>query len=264
MNDSSHFYDIHGNAVFEVPNKSKGGMRGTTLKDAKKMALLPSVTTYFKCLHKKSLVDWQLRQVAWAATTLPRKDKEDDEAFIARIVVDAFEQVQDAADKGSLIHGCLENHFQGKPYDPSIKPYVDLVDEWAKKHKVEWLDHELRLVNTKYGYAGTTDALAIIDGKRTLIDYKTRKSRPEYKMTPWSTEPMQLAAYANCPGMEIEQAVNIFISSTEMGRLEDAWYPKEQLDEEFEAFKHLIKVWSHFNGYCAAEEAAKQELALAS
>jgi len=35
MKDTGHYYDIKGKAVFEVPNKSKGGMRPTTLRDAK-------------------------------------------------------------------------------------------------------------------------------------------------------------------------------------------------------------------------------------
>jgi len=35
MKESGHYYAKDGTAVFEVPNKSKGGMRPTTLRDAK-------------------------------------------------------------------------------------------------------------------------------------------------------------------------------------------------------------------------------------
>ncbi len=36
MKDTGHYYDKNGKAVFEVPNKSKGGMRPTTLRDCRK------------------------------------------------------------------------------------------------------------------------------------------------------------------------------------------------------------------------------------
>jgi len=36
MKESGHYYAADGTAVFEVPNKSKGGMRPTTLRDCKK------------------------------------------------------------------------------------------------------------------------------------------------------------------------------------------------------------------------------------
>ena len=55
MKESGHYYDLTGKAVFEVPNKSKGGMRHTTLRDAKSLGLLPSVTTIFKCLAAPEL-----------------------------------------------------------------------------------------------------------------------------------------------------------------------------------------------------------------
>ena len=180
MNESGHWYDINGNAVFQVPNKSKGGMRNTTLKDAKSLHLFPSVTTIFKCMASPELDRWKQQQVLLASLTLPRTEDESDEEYCSRIIKDAFKQVEDAADLGTQIHKALENHFQGEAYDPVMEEYVSPVKKWVEHNRVKFLKHELRLVNPEVGYAGTTDALIEKDGVLHVLDYKSRKTKPEY------------------------------------------------------------------------------------
>ena len=247
MNEGGHYYDREGNAVFEVPNKSKGGMRPTTLKDCKALNLIPSVTTVMKVLGAPELDRWKQQQVLMASLTLPRKPEESDEAYCARIMEDAFAQVEKAADLGTEIHAALENHFQGLPYDPKMESYVSPVKEWVAKHNVKFLKHELRLVNQELGYAGTTDALIEADGILHVLDYKSRKTKPEYKITPYNKEPMQIAAYANIVGAP--RGVNLYISTTEPGRIGEAWYDEDTISKEFDAFKLVVKLWQHINKY---------------
>lgn len=249
MNESGHFYDLKGNAVFEVPNKSKGGMRPTTISDAKKLGLLPSVTTIFKALAKPELDRWKQVQVLTASMTLPRLKDESDDSFMARVMEDAFVQVDDAADLGTRIHAAIEDFFQGKPYDKSLEKYILPVKKWALDSGVKFLSHEVRVVNPIEGYAGTTDAVISAIGREGvgILDFKTRKSKPNYPMKPWSTEPMQIAAYGAMKNASF--GVNVFISSTEEGRVEASWYDAYQMTREFEAFKHVCHVWRHFNSY---------------
>jgi hypothetical protein len=70
-------------------------------------------------------------------------------------------------------------------------------------------------------------------------------------MKPWQKEPMQIAAYGYAKRKEydIQYGANVFLSRTEIGRLEDAWYQKDQLDKEMEAFRSVVKIWQHFSGY---------------
>ena len=59
MKKSAHWYSAAGQACHEVPNKSKPGTsRPTTLRDARTMKLLPSVTTILGLLDKPQLTDW--------------------------------------------------------------------------------------------------------------------------------------------------------------------------------------------------------------
>lgn len=172
MKESGHYYAADGTAVFEVPNKSKGGMRPTTLRDAKSQGLLPSVTTIMKVLAAPELDRWKQQQVLLASLTLPRNSEESDEDYCSRIIEDAFRQVQDAADLGTNIHKALEQHFQGDFYDQAMEEYIAPVKKWAEHNRIKFLKHELRLVNKEIGYAGTTDALIEKDGVLYVLDFK--------------------------------------------------------------------------------------------
>jgi hypothetical protein len=247
MKESGHYYAADGTAVFEVPNKSKGGMRPTTLRDCKSLGLMPSVTTIMKVLASPELDRWKQQQVLLASLTLPRNSEESDEDYCSRIIEDAFRQVQDAADLGTNIHKALEQHFQGDFYDQAMEEYIAPVKKWAEHNRVKFLKHELRLVNKEIGYAGTTDALIEKDGVLYVLDFKSRKTKPDFDIKPWSKEPMQIAAYAKIVGAP--RGVNVYISTTEPGRIGEAWYDEATLTSEYEAFTHVVALWQHANKY---------------
>jgi hypothetical protein len=128
-----------------------------------------------------------------------------------------------------------------------MEAYVAPVKKWVSENKIKFIKHELRLVNPIVGYAGTTDALIEKDGVLHILDYKSRKTKPDMKITPWSKEPMQISAYAQIA--EARRGVNLYISTTEPGRIGEAWYDETTIDKEFEAFKCVCKLWQHMNNY---------------
>lgn len=171
IKESGHWYDKDGEARHTILS-AKGEPRPTTLRDAKKFGWYPSVTTVMKVLAAPELDRWKQQQVLMASLTLPRNPDETDEVYCARIIEDAFQQVSDAADLGTEIHKALELYFQNQPYQPEMEAYVAPVRDWVAKNNVKFLKHELRLVNTEVGYAGTTDALVEINGELHILDYK--------------------------------------------------------------------------------------------
>jgi hypothetical protein len=243
---AGHWYDRDGNARHTVMGKN-GKERKTTLRDARKDNLYPSVTTVMRVLAAPELDRWKQQQVLLASLTLPRHGGESDDDYCSRIMQDAFQQVDDAADLGTRIHAAFENCFQGLPYSPEMETYISPIKEWAEKHKVKFLKHELRLVNAELGYAGTTDALVEVDGTLHVLDLKSRKTKPDYDIKPWSKEPIQIAAYANI--VNAPRGVNLYISTTEPGRIGEAFYDEETLAKEFDAFKHVVALWQHANNY---------------
>lgn len=245
----SHWYNRAGEAVFEVP-KVKGGMRKTTLADARKMGLYPSVTTVLGVLDKPQLTDWKLEQVSLACFNCPPTGGEPFDAYHEHILKAAFEQVSDAADLGTAIHGALESHFKGQPVEAGMDAYVEPVARLIEREGIQFNEHELRLVNAAFGYAGTTDAVVSKGYKQGILDFKSRKTKPGVPCTPWESEPMQIAAYGMAKFGHIpEIGANVYISTTEKGRAEIVWYNYEELSKAWTAFDGLLAAWQYLKGY---------------
>lgn len=261
MSEGSHWYRRDGSACFEVPNKSKAGTRPVRITDARELGLFPSVTTVLSILDKPQLTDWKFRQITRAsfnahAANAPLADYE---SYHSAIIDSAFQQVEDAADLGTAIHKALECHFRGESYSPALSVYVDAVDAWLSENRVEILESELRLTSVSHGFAGTTDAVFQIErpeyapSSYGILDFKSRKTVPGKPVTPYDTQPMQIAAYdiARFGDRPTSDRIgcNLFISTTEPGRVEACWYDHLQLLKEWEALAHAMALWRHFKDY---------------
>ena len=75
-------------------------MRPTTLRDARKLGLLPSVTNVLGVINKPELVEWKMTQAVLAALTLPRLEGEGEDAFAKRVVEQGKDVVEDAREGG--------------------------------------------------------------------------------------------------------------------------------------------------------------------
>ena len=86
---------------------------------------------------------------------------------------------EEAATKGSLTHSYIEQYIKGEkpdlPDDENVASAINAFLDWEKKHKVKWLATEQIVYSKKYGYVGLLDALAVIDRKTVLVDFKTSK-----------------------------------------------------------------------------------------
>jgi len=245
----SHWYNKAGEAVFEVP-KVKGGMRKTTIADARKMGLYPSVTTVLGILDKPQLGDWKLEQMALAAFNSPANGSEPFEVYHQHLLTKAFEQVSDAADLGTAIHAALESHFKGQPIEAGMDTYVEPVARLIEREGISFNEHELRLVNAQVGYAGTTDAVITKEDKMGILDFKSRKTKPGQPCTPWETEPLQIAAYGVAKfGHVPEIGANVYISTTEKGRVEICWHSYEDLAEAWKTFQSCVQIWQYLKSY---------------
>ena len=101
--EQGHWYTKDGEPCYEV-EAAKGGMRATTLRDARKMDLVPSVTTILKVMSNQGLNVWLKNNLLMAAATLPRLDGESADDWIKRVEADSKEQSQAAASLGTSIH----------------------------------------------------------------------------------------------------------------------------------------------------------------
>ena len=216
--EASHWYDAQGRARHSVPNKSKPGtMRNTTLRDARKENLRPSVTNVLgSVLANKQLQDWKMTQVLMAALTLPRLDNETLDDFAARAVKDAQEHVENAANFGTTLHRYIESYLVSgaSMADAECQPYMDRVIEWMTNNVEECLYAEGTVVGN--GYAGTVDFVGRIKGRGLgILDFKTRKrSKWSGKIEAYEKDCSQLAAYRDAmPELDIQFVANLLINS---------------------------------------------------
>lgn len=109
-----------------------------------------------------------------------------------------------AAEKGTAVHNAAEMwaKFKIEDIEPEYRGYFDAFLEWWNINDPKVVGSEVRLYHKIMRYAGTADLIAWIDGKLTLIDYKTTSKLIEMNCG------VQLEAYAKAlasHGINIQQ-----------------------------------------------------------
>lgn len=103
-----------------------------------------------------------------------------------------WEDRDQAANKGTAVHGYAEQLLAGHEVDPPeylighVDSYIDWVNTWQPQDSIL----EFVCGSRKHQYMGTGDLIATLaDGRRWLLDYKTNRSGPFQEVA------LQLAAY---------------------------------------------------------------------
>ena len=101
--DSTHWYTCHGTPLHTVKG-ANGEYRPTTLRDAKKWRVLPSVTNIIGIIQKEGISQWKMNHCVEAALTLPRRPGEDLGAFAQRVAEEAEQAMSKSAEFGTEFH----------------------------------------------------------------------------------------------------------------------------------------------------------------
>jgi hypothetical protein len=189
--------------------------------------LLPGVTTVLGLLAKPALIHW-----SWS---------------LGMKGIDYRKARDEAADIGSIAHYLILTDL--KNIKPNLSDYAQVdIDKaynamksyyaWRKMNDVQPIEVECSLISEKWGYGGTFDLLAKVNGVDTLIDFKTSNSL-------YSEYSTQIGAYYEL----IRENRNIKV----VGKLirinkanNDDFEVKtvEQIEKQFELFKYLLRVYN--------------------
>jgi hypothetical protein len=234
--ESNHWYAKDGAPMYTVTAKN-GEQRSTTLRDAKKMGLLPSVTTIMKAAASPGLEAWKLNQMMLAALTLPRAEGEGEESFIKRIQADSKEHARKAAERGTQIHTAIEQFFDGQ-INANDLPYLEPVYKAVNDTFGNLMWAVEKSFATESGFAGKVD-IHSRDGEGVVADFKTKEFTSETleKVAGFDENVMQLAAYRHGLKLPNARCANIFVSVTEPGLV----VVKEWTQEE------LVRGWAMFD-----------------
>lgn len=186
------------------------GHGGSGYKHPLDGSVVPGVTTVLKKLDKPAIVQWAVDNTAAFAVAnidaLLSRTEEQGYGFLRwywkrdALAGDASDirnysqgVLNDAAELGTLVHDWIAADHGACPYpnvDGAPAYFWEMVNEWDKfkqEHEIVPILTEETFWSHSYGYAGTADALWMIDGVPTLLDVKTSRNT-------WDEHYMQLAA----------------------------------------------------------------------
>ncbi|CAB5220082.1 hypothetical protein UFOVP239_47 [uncultured Caudovirales phage] len=245
--ESVHWYRQDGAPQYTVKAKN-GTDRSTTLKDARTMNLVPSVTTILKISAKPGLEAWKLEQMLLAALTLPKRAEETEKEFINRVVADSKETGKQAAERGTRIHESIEKWFTGNQkveHREISKAFAETISSHFKTPEDQPWQVE-RAFASGLGYGGKIDLYCepdMVAQTGIVIDAKTKEFGPDDSIAAYDEHLMQLAAYRYGLGLNHARCANVFASVTYPGLIKVVEWPEEDLKRGWEMFQCLLKFW---------------------
>lgn len=233
--ENGHWYDKDGNPAYTVIGKN-GKERPTTLRDARKLGLVPSVTTIIGCVAAPALTNWKIDQAILSCLTLSREENETEKEYLDRIKADAQEQARKAAERGTQIHALVQEGFENKLFTKDENQYY-----WSALHtvnqecgNVKWTCEEPFAVER---YGGKCD----LYNEQYLLDIKTT-DKPIADLKLWESHYMQLAAYRDGLVLPYVKCGILWINSiTAESRL--VWADEKELEKGWKMFSALLDFW---------------------
>lgn len=273
----SHWYTKNGQAMHKVPGKTVAE-RDTTITDARKMGLLPSVSGITKVWANLGLDRWKQNATIDATLNYCRDDwtgdwskvkASEDDHFYGEVRARADASMNAASDLGVKIHAAIEASLTSSTWFPNeevqlwdgrwvemrelVNPALDKLRELS----ITTVESEKIITCLSHGYAGQMD-MAFTQGEIAgVLDFKSTKTKPGKKIDVRQGQSMQIAAYhyaywgvADKPHFTPNhKGINLYISTTEIGRVDIVTYDHEELAKQWQGFLACLTLWRLQNNY---------------
>lgn len=262
-----HWYQRDGKPAYSQRTKA-GGSRGTDIRDARRLGLVPSVTTVLKVLAKPALENWKVDQGILAALTLPIVPGESEEAYLERIKADSQAQAKAAAEEGDKIHDALELAFKGEAFPSKYSEHVRATREEIARlfpGVTDWRAEDY--FASALGYGGKVDLHSPSTG--IVCDYKGRdgdftetEKYGKPKKLNWDQH-WQLAAYQRGLRLPRNVCANIFVSRTHPGKVASHVWSADEIESGWQVFQAALQLWvalKKYNPAFALERAANADV----
>lgn len=239
--ESQHWYDLQGNPCYTIIGKN-GKERPTTLRDARSIGLVPSVTTIMKEAAKFGLEKWKQEQVLLAALTLPRIEGETEQEYVDRIIEDSKQQAIQAAERGKQIHAWIQQGFDEELSNVPLEAYQYLVE--AANEVRNWCGVNIWQCESSFAtnrYGGKVD-LNYPVSPGIVLDIKTKEVLTDKTPTIYDEHAMQLGAYREGLLLPNAQCGILFVGAKDK-QAKLVWIPEEKLQRGTKMFNALLDYW---------------------
>lgn len=249
----SHWYFADGRPCYEVPMATRPSeTRRPTVRDARKMGLVPSVTTILKVISRPGLEMWKMEQVLLSALTHPMPKGAQPHEHIAAILEEADAEARRAADLGTIYHDAFASWLT----DRARFVLPQQVHAETMRAVEDWFDTTFWPGNSLIehcfacdaGYGGRLDFAGMSRmRRRTIVDYKSQETQAGKPFKRYGEYACQLAACAYGIGWKDADLVSLMVSRTEPGRIE-AYKWTEGCDVWYRTFMDAFAVWKGLLG----------------
>lgn len=244
--ESCHWYRVDGSPAYTTEGTK--GIRPTTLRDARKVGYVPSVSTILKSMSKPGLDIWKQKQLLEAALTLPRNKDESLDDYAVRVIHDSKEQARKAAEKGSEIHEAIEKDMQGISFNKSYYEHVCAARKALEEINAGGNWKAEKSFASSMGYGGKCD----LHNESAVVDFKTKDDWIPKTRLAYDEHGMQLKAYGEGFGLNEPRLINVFISVSNPGKYAlHEWETKEH-PKLWSMFQHILNFWKLSNSYDAS------------
>lgn len=245
--ESGHWYTRNGDPMYTVMGKSTGRMRNTTLRDARELNLVPSVSGIINVAAKPALTNWLQEQAILAALTLPRGEDEPESVWLKRVLSDSKQQGRDAAELGTEIHAAIQGFYEGR----TASKYPHHVEACRKAIEATygartWVcEHSFA---HKIGFGGKCD-MYTTEGDGIILDIKSKDFKDLSKSLVYDEQLLQLAAYREGFNLPNARCANVFVSRTNPDLAYVHEWAEEDIQRGWEMFQHLLYYWQLKNNH---------------
>lgn len=237
----------HGQVILEY---SDAAHRYYITDGNKKRVQCPSVTTIVSVIDKPFLVQWAANKAVELIKGAIGPGVEYEEIYL-EAVFDAAKSAhrkikEEAGAIGTQVHAIL----QGDGGDVGMnREHIDTrvvqgvaagLSFLSSKHKVELIHNELPIYSRRHRYSGRLDRIAIVDGRLSLVDWKTSNGIwPEYFI--------QISAYRSAYeeelGEKIEKCYLVHLDKT-TGEFHDIPVGRTKSHKDFQTFLSCLKIYN--------------------
>lgn len=261
----SHYYDP---ATLQLlgPVATKDGWREPTLRDARKVNAVPSVTTVLQLLRQIGLDKWKMERIAKAAYEIGRRGEPFDFSILWGI---AMEPADTAADFGTEVHAGISCWLNNLEFHTSNIPVLRVVNEfvtWAKSRRgavrlqdqITFSVSEKVFVNSEWGVAGTADLLGTYAGDDAIFDIKTQEWGKGEKPNFYHEWALQLSGYVLGLGLPQEtRRLSIVLNRSTPGDIIVREWPDVARWDQ--AWRSVLRSWQLINNYYPGQSGAADE-----
>ena len=241
--ESGHWYTQEGEPMYTIVG-ANGKERNTTLRDARKENLVPSVTTILSMIAKPQLENWKINQALNSALTLEKDSLETIEEFAYRCKQDSKRIGQEAAEKGTKIHAMIERGFLGEEKTETYCVIQNYLDEMFPDE--EWIAEASFCADL--GYGGKID---LYSKSGIFVDFKTKDNLEgkDPASLVYDEHGMQLSAYAQGCGYTDVERVSIFVDRKQHDLISCHIWDRDSQTKHTEMFNSILNYWKLVKNY---------------